>query len=62
MRTVCFWFRKGLRLHDNLELLAALEGAAALYPVFCIEPTLIESGRVGVNRVRRARCARARQR
>lgn len=50
--SVLFWFRKGLRLHDNPALVAALEGAAALYPVFCIEPNCIEPGRVGVNRAR----------
>lgn len=28
------WFRKGLRLHDNLAFREACDGAAALYPLF----------------------------
>ncbi|WP_407541812.1 deoxyribodipyrimidine photo-lyase (plasmid) [Deinococcus radiomollis] len=44
------WFRKGLRLHDNPALHAALEGAVALYPVFVLDPTLLGPARVGVNR------------
>ena len=51
MRTV-FWFRKGLRLHDNPALVAALEGCTALYPVFCLDPWFVSSGKVGTNRMR----------
>ena len=51
MRTV-FWFRKGLRLHDNPALVAALEGCTTLYPVFCLDPWFVSSGKVGTNRMR----------
>ena len=44
------WFRKGLRLHDSPALHAALEGSAALYPVFIFDPHLLAPARVGVNR------------
>lgn len=30
-------FRKGLRLHDNLTLLGALESSSALYPVYVLD-------------------------
>jgi len=54
------WFRKGLRLHDNPALLAALEDATeedgatprpgcALLPLFCLDPWFVDpaAGRVG---------------
>lgn len=44
------WFRKGLRLHDSPALHAALDGTAALYPVFILDPQLLGPTRVGVNR------------
>jgi cryptochrome len=46
-----FWFRKALRLHDNPALLAAIDGASKLYPVFCLDPWFVSSGRVGNNRL-----------
>ena len=46
-----FWFRKGLRLHDNPALAAAVEGTSKLYPVFCLDPWFVSSGRVGANRL-----------
>ena len=45
------WFRKGLRLHDNPALAAAIEGASRLYPVFCLDPHFVASGAVGANRL-----------
>ena len=48
-----YWFRKALRLHDNPSLVAALEGSTTtLYPVFCLDPHFVKSGRVGFNRMR----------
>ena len=46
------WFRKGLRLHDNPALLEALQDAEHLFPVFCLDPGIIEKREavVGVNR------------
>ena len=46
-----FWFRKGLRLHDNAALAAAIDGTSRLYPVFVIDPWFVSSGRVGNNRL-----------
>lgn len=46
-----FWFRKALRLHDNPALQAAIEGASTLYPIFCLDPWFVSSGRVGANRL-----------
>lgn len=51
------WFRKGLRLHDNPALLAALEPGAAkkmlvLRPTFVLDPWFVQNGNVGANRWR----------
>ena len=45
------WFRKGLRIHDNPALLAAIQGASHLYPVFVLDPWFLKPERVGVNRL-----------
>ena len=45
------WLRKGLRLHDNPALCAAIEGSSHLYPVFCLDPWFVKSGRIGANRM-----------
>ncbi|KAK9914767.1 hypothetical protein WJX75_000282 [Coccomyxa subellipsoidea] len=45
------WFRKGLRLHDNPSLLAAIKGATHLYPVFILDPWFLKPDVVGVNRL-----------
>ncbi|EGD83498.1 DNA photolyase [Salpingoeca rosetta] len=44
------WFRKGLRLHDNAALLAALKGAKQVYPVFVLDPHFAKPEFVGVVR------------
>ena len=31
------WYRHGLRIHDNPALLAALDGAHTLYPIFIFD-------------------------
>ena len=46
-----FWFRKGLRLHDNPSLWAAIKDAKHLYPVFVLDPWFLKPERVGVNRL-----------
>ncbi|KAG9351737.1 hypothetical protein JZ751_022988 [Albula glossodonta] len=33
------WFRKGLRLHDNPALMAALQGCVEIYPLFVLDPS-----------------------
>jgi len=45
------WFRKGLRLHDNPALLAAVDGAEQFCAVFCLDPWFIHPDRVGANRL-----------
>jgi len=45
------WLRKSLRLHDNPALCAAIEGSTHLFPVFCLDPWFVQSGRVGTNRM-----------
>ena len=47
------WFRKALRVHDNPSLLEATKAAAAVYPVFILDPAVdpTENGvKVGANR------------
>ncbi|MEQ2161164.1 hypothetical protein GOODEAATRI_007029 [Goodea atripinnis] len=52
MTQVCIhWFRKGLRLHDNPALIAALKDCKELYPVFILDPYL-HNAQVGINRRR----------
>ena len=46
-----FWFRKGLRLHDNPSLWAAIKDTHACYPVFVLDPWFLKPERVGVNRI-----------
>ncbi|XP_077418970.1 cryptochrome circadian regulator 5 [Vanacampus margaritifer] len=46
------WFRKGLRLHDNPALMAALRDCKELYPVFILDPHLLDKKWVGINRWR----------
>ncbi|XP_028649658.1 cryptochrome-2 [Erpetoichthys calabaricus] len=46
------WFRKGLRLHDNPALLAALNGADTVRCVYILDPWFAGSTNVGVNRWR----------
>lgn len=46
------WFRKGLRLHDNPALLAAIKDAELLWPVYVLDPWFAKNAKVGVNRWR----------
>jgi len=49
---VIHWFRKGLRLHDNPALTAAIETNLKLYPIFILDPWFVKNARVGINRWR----------
>jgi len=49
---VLLWYRKGLRVHDSPALVAACDGAAHVYPVFCLDPWFVSSGSVGPLRLR----------
>lgn len=51
-RRVLHWFRKGLRLHDNPALRAALEGAQTYRCVYILDPWFAGVSQVGVNRWR----------
>ncbi|XP_019364513.1 PREDICTED: cryptochrome-2-like isoform X1 [Gavialis gangeticus] len=46
------WFRKGLRLHDNPALLAAMNDCSDLYPIFILDPWFPKNMQVSVNRWR----------
>ncbi|KAK2490289.1 hypothetical protein MC885_009900 [Smutsia gigantea] len=46
------WFRKGLRLHDNPALLAAVRGARCVRCVYILDPWFAASSSVGINRWR----------
>jgi len=53
---VIHWFRKGLRLHDNPSLIAALKPiqgeTLTLKPVFVLDPWFVKNEKVGPNRTR----------
>nr|AGV28718.1 6-4 photolyase [Eurydice pulchra] len=51
MSVIC-WFRKGLRLHDNPALTAAIDQGMELFPVFVLDPWFVANARVGPNRWR----------
>lgn len=42
-KTVILWFRRDLRLTDNLALEAASQQHAAIVPVFCFDPAILSS-------------------
>ena len=46
-RRAVVWFRRDLRLTDNIALLYAARDADAIAPVFVIDPGLLASGRMG---------------
>ncbi|CAL4104925.1 unnamed protein product, partial [Meganyctiphanes norvegica] len=50
--TAVHWFRKGLRIHDNPALSAAVEEGLELRPVFILDPWFVSNARVGGNRWR----------
>ena len=51
MRSIV-WFRKGLRLHDNPALHAAIKESSSVFPVFVIDPHFAKPEFVGINRYR----------
>uniref|UniRef100_A0A8C7CRZ8 Cryptochrome circadian regulator 5 n=1 Tax=Oncorhynchus kisutch TaxID=8019 RepID=A0A8C7CRZ8_ONCKI len=48
--TCIHWFRKGLRLHDNPALVAALRDCKEIYPVFVLDPCAPNNVKIGINR------------
>ena len=50
MKNSIHWFRKGLRIHDNLALLEAAKNADKVYPIFIIDPMFSKPHIIGVNR------------
>ncbi|KAJ1520097.1 hypothetical protein ONE63_004319 [Megalurothrips usitatus] len=50
--TAIHWFRKGLRLHDNPSLIAAIKAEVELRPVYIFDPWYEENVRCGPNRWR----------
>ena len=51
-RSTIVWFRKGLRVHDNLALLDACEAAAHATPVYLLDRRFADPARVGPIRYR----------
>lgn len=51
-KAAIFWFRKGLRLHDNPALLHCLAHSTTIYPIFILDPFFVKSSNVGPNRWR----------
>ena len=50
-RTTVMWFRRDLRLHDHPALVAAIEGADAVAPLFVIDDALIGGRWPSPNRI-----------
>ncbi|ETE65703.1 hypothetical protein L345_08523, partial [Ophiophagus hannah] len=46
------WFRRGLRLHDNPALQAAIRGATSVRCIYILDPWFAASSAVGINRWR----------
>ncbi len=46
------WFRKGLRLHDNPALIAALKDCRHIYPLFLLDPWYSNNTCIGINQWR----------
>lgn len=56
-KTVIHWFRKGLRVHDNLALKNAIDlclknPKLSFRPIFVLDPKIIKWLKVGANRWR----------
>lgn len=49
---VIFWFRRDLRLRDNLGLEAAFRSGEPVIPLFIFDPAILQSQRLGVPRLR----------
>jgi deoxyribodipyrimidine photo-lyase len=49
--TVIWWIRRDLRLHDNEALAYALEQGTAVFPLFILDPALLNSTYVGQKRL-----------
>lgn len=49
---VIHWFRRDLRLQDNIALHQAIASASAVVPIFVIDPTIINSERFGIPRMK----------
>lgn len=46
------WFRRGLRLHDNPALQAAVRAGGAVRCIYILDPWFAASSAVGINRWR----------
>ncbi|KAL0994616.1 hypothetical protein UPYG_G00124920 [Umbra pygmaea] len=50
--TCIHWFRKGLRIHDNPALMAALQDCKEICPLYVLDPDDPNNTNVGINRWR----------
>lgn len=51
MTTALHWFRRDLRLHDNMTLFHALRHSERVVPVFVLDDRLLSSDRMGAARI-----------
>ena len=56
-KTVIHWYRKGLRIHDNPALIAAIEAVQktknhVLRPIYILDPEWTQFWRMGANKWR----------
>ncbi|MEQ8674343.1 MAG: deoxyribodipyrimidine photo-lyase [Aggregatilineales bacterium] len=49
---VIFWFRRDLRLQDNLGFKAALDSEQPVIPLFIFDPAILQSPRIGAPRLK----------
>lgn len=49
---VIFWFRRDLRLQDNLGFKAALDSGQPVIPLFILDPAILKSPRIGAPRLK----------
>ncbi|RMG76777.1 MAG: hypothetical protein D6711_03125, partial [Chloroflexi bacterium] len=49
---VIFWFRRDLRLNDNLGLGAAIKSGQPVIPLFIFDPAILNSDRLGIPRLK----------
>nr|AQX17843.1 putative photolyase-cryptochrome [Lampea lactea] len=45
------WFRKGIRLHDNVPLTKAIESCSTLIPIFILDTDFLDPKKVSANRL-----------
>ncbi|WPP49380.1 DASH family cryptochrome [Catalinimonas niigatensis] len=47
-RNTILWFKNDLRLHDNVNLITALQNSKMVYPVYCFDPRNYQQTEIGL--------------